>query len=95
MFSKKSFRITIRVPNSLDQDVRPDLGPNCLQSYQQTTLIGKELTLHALMDSYFWFDTINLGSSIVYMDRSQVIIPNKNCISFSEDNFCLTKHCRS
>ena len=34
--SKKSFRNTIRVSNSLDpdqdqQNVRPDLGPNCLQ----------------------------------------------------------------
>ena len=35
-FSKNSFRNTIRVPNSLDQDqarhfVGPDLGPNYLQ----------------------------------------------------------------
>ena len=35
-YSKKSFRNTIRVSNSLDPDqarhfVRPDLGPNCLQ----------------------------------------------------------------
>ena len=35
-FSKKTFRNTIRVSNSLDPDqarhfVRPDLGPNCLQ----------------------------------------------------------------
>ena len=35
-FSKKSFRNTIRVSNSLDPDqarhfVGPDLGPNCLQ----------------------------------------------------------------
>ena len=35
-FSKKSFRISIRVSNSLDPDqacqfVGPDLGPNCLQ----------------------------------------------------------------
>ena len=35
-FSKNSFRNTIRVSNSLDQDqvrhfVGPDLGPNCLQ----------------------------------------------------------------
>ena len=32
-FSKKSFRNTIRVANSLepDQIVEPDLGPNCLQ----------------------------------------------------------------
>ena len=25
--------------------VRPDLGPNCLQSYQQTTLVGIELKI--------------------------------------------------
>ena len=43
-FIKKntSFRNTIRVSNSLDPDqsrrfVGPDLGPNGLQSYQQTT----------------------------------------------------------
>ena len=34
-FSKNSFRNTmIRVSNSLDP-VGPDLGPNCLQGYQQ------------------------------------------------------------
>ena len=33
-FKKKSFRNTIRMPNSLDLDqdsLCPDLGPNCLQ----------------------------------------------------------------
>ena len=39
----------IRVSNSLDPDqarlfVRPDLGPNCCKSYQQTTQVGKKLT---------------------------------------------------
>ena len=30
--------------NNLDPDhcVRPNLGPNCLRSYQQTALVGKE-----------------------------------------------------
>ena len=42
---KKSFRNTIRVSNSLDPDqarcsVGPDLGPNCLQSYQQMTKVA-------------------------------------------------------
>ena len=42
-FSNNSFRNIIRVSNSLDPDqaryfVGPDLGPNCLQSYQQTVL---------------------------------------------------------
>ena len=31
------------------------------------------LTLYALMDSSFWFDTINLGWSIVYIEGTQVI----------------------
>ena len=36
--------------NSLDPDhalrfVRPDLGPSCLQGYQQTTLVSKQLML--------------------------------------------------
>ena len=31
-------------------------------------------TLNALMDSSFWFDIINLGWSIVYIERSQVVI---------------------
>ena len=43
-FSKKSFGNTIRVSNGLDPDqdrchVGPDLGPNCLQSYQQTSKV--------------------------------------------------------
>ena len=42
---KKSFRNTIRQKNSLDPDQAwcffwPDLGPNCLQGYQQTTRIA-------------------------------------------------------
>ena len=49
-FLKHFFRNTIRVPNSLDPDqvqyfVGPDLGPKCLQSYQQTTL-GDRVKLH-------------------------------------------------
>ena len=44
-FKKNSFRNTITVSNSLypDQDLHffsPDLGPNCLQSYQQTTKVS-------------------------------------------------------
>ena len=49
IFSKNSFRNTIRVSNRLDPDqaqhfVGPDLGTNCCKSYQQTTLGDKELT---------------------------------------------------
>ena len=36
------------------------------------------LTLYALMDSSFWFDTINLGWPIVYNEGSYVIISKQN-----------------
>ena len=44
-FSKKSFRNTIRVSNSLDPDqarhfVELDLGPNCLQRLSGTTKVA-------------------------------------------------------
>ena len=44
LFSKKTFRNISRVSSSLDQDhsPRPNLGLNCLQIYQQTTLVSKE-----------------------------------------------------
>ena len=47
-FSKKNFKNTIRVSNSLDPDharpfFGPDLAPNCCEDYQQMTLVGKEL----------------------------------------------------
>ena len=43
-FSKNYFRNTIRISSILDLDqdrlsVDADLGPNCLQGYQQMTLI--------------------------------------------------------
>ena len=47
------------------------------------------LTLCVPMDSPFVFYTIHLGWSIVYIEGSQVIISQKNCISFSEDWFVL------
>ena len=48
MFSKDSFRNTIRVSKSLDPDQAghfdvPDLVPNCLQRFQLMTLAGKGL----------------------------------------------------
>ena len=52
-------------------------------------------TLYALMDSSFWFETINLRRSIVYVKGSQVIISKQKNISFSEDILCLSKRCRS
>ena len=41
--------MSVRVSNSLDPDqarhfVRPDLGPDCLQRFQQMTLVTKELS---------------------------------------------------
>ena len=46
--------------------------------------------IYALMDSSFWFGTINLGKSIVYIKGSQVIISKQKYISFSEDILCVT-----
>ena len=48
IFFNNSFMNTFRVSNNLDPDqaqhfVGPDLGPYCCKSYQQTTLVGKEL----------------------------------------------------
>ena len=47
-FSKKSFRNTIRVSNSLDTDqaqhfVWPDLGPNCLERFKDIYSCPKEI----------------------------------------------------
>ena len=54
-FFKNSFRNTIRVSNSLDQDqdrssVGPDLGPNCLQRLS-APLARKELSSHAAISN--------------------------------------------
>ena len=52
LFQKNSFRNTISVQNSLDQDqtlrffVWSDLGPNSCKGYQQTTLVCKELIIY-------------------------------------------------
>ena len=48
VFLKNSIRNIIRVANSLDQNqaqhfVGPDLGPNCLQSYQQMTKVTSSM----------------------------------------------------
>ena len=51
------------------------------------------LTLYALMDSSFWFYTINLRWSITYIEGLQVMISKYNCISW--DCFCLSNHCSS
>ena len=51
------------------------------------------VTINALMDSSYCFDTINLGWSIVYNKGSQVV-SNQNCFSFSEDGLWLSEQCR-
>ena len=40
------------------------------------------------------FDTVESGWSILYFEGSQAIISKQDCISFSEDRFCLSKQCR-
>ena len=54
IFLKNSFRNAIRVTTKLDPSqaqhhIRPDLGPNWVQtvckSYEQTSLVGKELKI--------------------------------------------------
>ena len=39
-------------PDKARHFVGPDLGPNCLQSYQQMTLVDKEISL-SLLDTFF------------------------------------------
>ena len=59
--------------------------------------INKELLYIQRLRSkfgFFWFDTINLGWSIVYIKGSHVILSKCYCISFSEDYFCLNNQCR-
>ena len=49
-------------------------------------------TLYAQMDSSFWIETINFSLYTLMGEHwSQVIISKQNCISFSEDCFCLSK----
>ena len=43
------------------------------------------------MDCSLLFDRKNFKWPIVYIERSQGIISKQNCISFSEDRFCLSK----
>ena len=69
-----------------------DLPADNLLEYQ--VLFGF-LTLYALMDSSFWFDTINFGCSTVNIERSQVIFSNtgpqirvRNCKLFLYHNIC-------
>ena len=52
------------------------------------------LNLYGLKDSFFWFDTWDLAYSIVYIERLQVQFSKQNCISFSDDSFCVSKQCR-
>ena len=51
-------------------------------------------TLYALMDSSFWFDSMNLGWFTVYFEGHMLKLCKKYCISFSEDRFCFSKQSR-
>ena len=42
---------------------------------------------YALMDSSFWFDAINMGVSIVYIEESQVIISKQELYFFLRRSF--------
>ena len=66
---------------------------NCPLQFQKQDV--SRLTLCVPMDSSFWFYTITLGWSFVYIEGSQVIIsPQKLYFFLSEDRFCLSKQCR-
>ena len=52
------------------------------------------LTLFRPMEFSIKLHTIKSGWSIVYIEGSHVIIKKKNCISFSEDQFCFSKQYR-
>ena len=41
--------------------------------YAKEVLSGAQINPFVLIESSFWFNTSNLGWSIVYIDRSQVI----------------------
>ena len=47
-------------------------------------------TVFKKIQQFFWFDTISLGWSIVYIKGSLVIISKYNCISFSDGWYCLS-----
>ena len=49
---------------------------------------SKALTLYALMDSSFWFDTINLECSTKYTEGLHLFYFQIK-LYFSEDGFCL------
>ena len=44
-------------------------------------------TFCILMDSSFWFDTLNLGLSSVHIYVCQVILFKKDCILLSDDHY--------
>ena len=43
------------------------------------------------MDSSFWFETINLGRSIVYIKGSRLLFPNKSIFLSLEIFYVLAK----
>ena len=55
LFQKIISGIPSRVSSSMDPDQvlhfdGPDLGPNCLQGYQQMTLVNKELKMRCFSE---------------------------------------------
>ena len=70
--SKNTFRYTIRVSNSLNQDqarhfVGPDSGPNCLQRHQQMTLGDKVKCIQLLevVQPFLLSLLINLNAKVL------------------------------
>ena len=45
-----------------------------LKQYKNLRLT--DLTIYVLMDHSFWFESTNLGVSVVYMEETQVITTN-------------------
>ena len=57
-------------------------------------VLKSDLTLFVPKEFPIKFDTVKSGWSIIYIEGSQVIILRKYCISFSENQFCLSNHSR-
>ena len=102
-----SLRINFVLANSADPDEMTHSAAFHLRLHCESTHLGvssvykglmsilgsHSLTLCILMDSSFWFDTINLGKSIVHIEGCQVKIFKNYCILCSEDLFYLYKQC--
>ena len=54
--------------------------PGVQENVSYHICIRHSLTLYGLMEFSFWFETMNLEWSIIYIERSQVIISNKQTV---------------